>query len=230
MAQGRFPPDSLVNVRVIPRTTPVRDVINMMRGFTGALGVRCPYCHVGQEGQDLSTFNFPSDSLRTKRTARLMIQMVRRINDSTLAQIPDRPAPNVAVTCTTCHRGVARPVPLTEILGQAAASSGGVDSATRAYRALREQYYGRAAYDFGENTLMGAAFPLLQQRRQDDALVLLRLNLEFFPNSAPTLATMGDAYLGKADTASAISLYRQALARDPNAQQARQRLRQLGQS
>ena len=45
-APGHFPPDSLINVKVIPKSTPVMQVIGMMRNFTGALGVRCPFCHV----------------------------------------------------------------------------------------------------------------------------------------------------------------------------------------
>ncbi|HET9706731.1 MAG TPA: hypothetical protein VFP39_00360, partial [Gemmatimonadales bacterium] len=40
---GHFPPDSLINVKVIPRTTPVIQVIGMMRNITSALGVRCPF-------------------------------------------------------------------------------------------------------------------------------------------------------------------------------------------
>lgn len=229
LAQGRFPPDSLVNVKVFPKTMPVREVINTMRGFTGALGVRCDFCHVDtHQGEGLAAFNFPSDSLRTKRTARLMMLMVQRINDSTLANIPERPTPNVAVTCMTCHRGVSRPMPLDQLIGQDLAA-GGVDSATAAYRALRQQYYGRASYDFGEMTLVGVAFPLIEQHKGDDALAMLRLNLEFFPNSAPTLAVMGDAYLSKADTSDAIQMYRQALAKDPEAREAQMRLRQLGQ-
>jgi len=33
-AQGKFPPDSLVNLKFFPATTPVRDLINQMRFFT----------------------------------------------------------------------------------------------------------------------------------------------------------------------------------------------------
>ena len=33
----------------------------VMPGFTRALGVRCSYCHVGEEGESLSTYDFASD-------------------------------------------------------------------------------------------------------------------------------------------------------------------------
>lgn len=49
-AQSRFPPDSLVNTQVITRTTPVIQVIGMMRNVANDLGVRCQFCHVGEGG------------------------------------------------------------------------------------------------------------------------------------------------------------------------------------
>ena len=68
-AAGKFPPDSLVNLKVIPKDTPVREVIGIMRGFSIGLGVRCQYCHVGEEGKPLATFDFVSDEKRTKKEA-----------------------------------------------------------------------------------------------------------------------------------------------------------------
>ena len=50
-APGHWPPDSLINVKVIPKNTPVMQVVGMMRNFAGALGVRCHFCHVGQIGR-----------------------------------------------------------------------------------------------------------------------------------------------------------------------------------
>ena len=232
-AQGRGMPDSLVNTKVFPHDTPVREVLGAMRGFTASLGVRCDYCHMeGQAGGPVGPdgrpeLNFPSDDKRTKRTARMMMLMVRQINDSVLSRIPERPSPGVAVACMTCHRGVARPEPLSDIVTEAV-GAGGLDSAVRAYRALRQRYYGRAAYDFGEGTLIAAAQSLLQSRRADDALGLLTLDAEFFPSSAAVVGQMGEAYLVKADTANAIAKYRQALQLDPNDRFSRMRLRALG--
>jgi hypothetical protein len=65
-APGKWPPDSLVNLRVIPRSTPVMQVVGMMRNITGDLGVRCQFCHVGEEGQPLEQFDFASDQKRTR--------------------------------------------------------------------------------------------------------------------------------------------------------------------
>jgi hypothetical protein len=56
------------------------------------------------------------------------------------------------------------------------AVAAGADSAVRAYRALRERYYGRAAYDFGEASLNVAAFRLGRERHFTEAFALLDLN------------------------------------------------------
>jgi hypothetical protein len=105
---GKFPPDSLVNVHVIPRNTPVREVVGTMRDFTAALGVRCQFCHVGQEGLPLEQFDFISDEKRTKGISRQMMLMVQQINRR-LDSLPNRGSPPIQVTCMTCHRGVSRP-------------------------------------------------------------------------------------------------------------------------
>src|SRR5690349_21026670 len=109
-AQGKFPPDSFTNLKVLPKDISKPALINMMRSFTGALGVRCQYCHVGREGMPLDSFNFASDDKRTKKVARVMLHMVMHINEEHLAEVPDRPEPHVVVKCATCHRGIARPI------------------------------------------------------------------------------------------------------------------------
>jgi hypothetical protein len=79
-AAGRFPPDSLINVQVFPRTTPVAEVTAAMRSFAMGLGVRCQFCHAGEEGMPLERFDFASDEKRTKLVARQMMRMVQEIN------------------------------------------------------------------------------------------------------------------------------------------------------
>ena len=71
-APGKWPPDSLINTKVIPKGTPVIQVVGIMRNFAGDLGVRCQFCHVGREGQQLTEFDFASDSKRNKLVARQM--------------------------------------------------------------------------------------------------------------------------------------------------------------
>lgn len=224
---GHFPPDSLVNTQVIPHNTPVRQLLGTMRGFTAGLGVRCTFCHVGQEGQSLATFDFPSDKKQTKLIARQMMRMVEEINRR-VDTLPGHADGDPRVTCSTCHRGVSLPEPLSQLI-QEAVLAGGADSAVRAYRALHQQYYGRASYDFGEGTLDEAAFGAARAGKTADALKLLALNDESFPTSAGTAVARGNIQLMQGDTALAIAAYRDALRRDSTNDEARGRLARLGQ-
>ena len=225
-APGRWPPDSLVNTQVIPRTTPVIQVVGIMRNVAFGLGVRCQFCHVGEEGLPLEHFDFASDEKRTKLVARQMMRMVQEVNRR-LDTIPGRTSPGLEVTCTTCHRGVNRPVPLAALIVDAALATG-ADSAIRAYRALRERYYGRDAYDFGELSLNVAAFRLGRASRFDDALALLRLNEELFPSSSAMYVFRGNINLMRGDTTTAEAAFREAVRRDPSNDEARGRLRDIG--
>jgi Photosynthetic reaction centre cytochrome C subunit len=226
-APGHFPPDSLVNVKVIPKNTPVIQVIGMMRNFAGALGVRCQFCHVGQEGQPLGQFDFAKDEKRTKLTARQMMRMVEEINRR-LDTLPEHAqmTSHVEVTCKTCHRGVSRPMPLEQLIQETAQTSG-ADSATRAYHALRDRYYGRASYDFGEPTLNIAAFQLARAGKFDEAFAILKLNEEQYPNSSNLSTFRGNINLLKGDTAAAVAAFREAVKRDSTNGEAQGRLRQL---
>src|SRR3989442_10661570 len=226
-APGHFPPDSRINVKVIPKNRPAMQVLGMMRNFAGALGVRCHYCHVGQEGMPLGQFDFAKDEKRTKVTARQMMRMVEEINRR-LDTLPEHAqmTSHVEVTCNTCHRGVSRPMSLEQLM-QETAQTAGVDSATRAYRALRDRYYGRAAYDFGEPTLNISAFRLARAGKYTEAFAILRLNEEQFPTSSNLSTFRGNINLMKGDTAAAIAAFRQAVRRHSTNGEAQGRLRQL---
>ena len=78
-----------------------------MKFFAQSLGVRCTFCHVGTEGQPLSSFDFASDAKREKQTARMMLAMVQRINTQDFG-VTDMSKSRV--TCFTCHRGSEHPL------------------------------------------------------------------------------------------------------------------------
>ena len=225
-AQRKFPPDSFTNLKVLPKKIGKQELIATMRGFALGLGVRCTYCHVGREGAPLDSVDFPKDDKRTKRAARVMIDMVNHINEEHLADVPDRPEPHVVVKCETCHRGVARPRLLGDEMALYLADSG-LAAAVRHYRDLRERYYGAEAYDFREFPLIDLARSEARARRTENAIGLLQLCAEFFPNSGATPAARGDVYLDKGDTALAVASYREALAKDSTMGFARVRIQQL---
>jgi hypothetical protein len=223
---GKFPPDSLINTKVIPHSTPVIEVVGTMRNFTSALGVRCQFCHVGREGQPLGEFDFASDQKRNKLVARQMMLMVAEVNRR-LDTIPERGKPPVTATCMTCHRGVSRPVPLYDLV-QDAAVTVGADSAVRAYKALRARYFGRDAYDFSEPSLNIAAFRTARAGKPDEALTLLSYNEELFPNSSAMAVFKGNIQLMKGDTVAAEAAFREAIRRDSTNMEARGRLQAIG--
>ena len=51
-------PERAKNLKVLPKDLTKDKLQATMIGFTRSLGVRCPFCHVGQEGQPLTTFDF----------------------------------------------------------------------------------------------------------------------------------------------------------------------------
>ncbi len=105
-AQRPFPPAGVANLQVLPKDTPVPQVIAAMRAMSQGLGVRCQHCHVGVEGQPLDQFDFVSDAVPAKATARAMLRLTRDLNVLLRAA---RPAA-AEVTCYTCHRGARTPV------------------------------------------------------------------------------------------------------------------------
>ncbi|HTY05235.1 MAG TPA: c-type cytochrome [Gemmatimonadales bacterium] len=225
-AQGKFPPDSFTNLKVLPKNISPRELLTTMRGFALGLGVRCTYCHVGKEGQPLDSVNFKSDDKRTKRVARVMIEMVNHINEEHLADVPDRPEPHVVVRCETCHRGVSRPRLLDDEMQLYLADSG-LTAALQHYRDLRAKYYGGEAYDFRELPLISLAQGEARANRPDNAIAILALSAEFFPTSGQTPMTLGNILLFKGDTAKAIAAFRDAVAKDSTLMPARMQLQRL---
>lgn len=57
-AVAQFPPAKLTNLKYYSRKIPVRSLTDSMRYFTRALGVRCEYCHVPKDPNDLAAYNF----------------------------------------------------------------------------------------------------------------------------------------------------------------------------
>jgi hypothetical protein len=109
VAQNTFPPASFKNLQVLPKDSPARVVIGTMKGFANNLGVRCQFCHVGKEGMPLEEFDFVSDEMPQKKTARVMMRLVEDINKTLDTAMPRAAATEARVSCMTCHRGKSMP-------------------------------------------------------------------------------------------------------------------------
>jgi len=221
-------PEPFQNLQVLPKDIPRDTLLNIMRGFSTALGVRCGFCHVQREvpaGQRES-FNFPSDDKVEKRNARVMMRMVRNINQEQLPRLAQRHDPPVAVTCVTCHRGLPVPTTLGRVL-TAALDSGGAPAAVARYRQLRETQMASGRYDFSEGSLTDLARTLAGQGKTAEAAALLELNAEFYPQSGQIEFQLGEVYLARGERDKAIVHFRMAQAKDPNNPQVARRLQEL---
>jgi hypothetical protein len=108
-AQAKFPPSSFKNLQVLPKDATAGVVVGAMKTFANNLGVRCQFCHIGKEGMPLEEFDFVSDDLQQKKTARLMMRLTADINSQLDTAVPRAAATEARVTCMTCHRGKSTP-------------------------------------------------------------------------------------------------------------------------
>jgi hypothetical protein len=105
-AHARRPLPKPTNLKVLPKDIAPEELVKIMRGYAGALGVECKFCHApsAQGGRHL---NFASDAKPDKAIARTMIQMTQTINETYMSQVkdPDAMPEDKHVQCGTCHRG-----------------------------------------------------------------------------------------------------------------------------
>jgi len=102
----RRPIPAPTNLKVLPKDTTGQQVVTVMRGIAGDLGVECTYCHA--KNSETGRPDFASDANPMKDRARVMLKMATAINTEYLTQLTD-PKPENPVTCGTCHRGMAQP-------------------------------------------------------------------------------------------------------------------------
>jgi Photosynthetic reaction centre cytochrome C subunit/Tetratricopeptide repeat len=227
------------NLQVLPKDTPPGQVFQIMQNFAGALGVQCGYCHVATPPAEAPAggaapagrggpppFNFASDDKPQKKAAREMMLMVRDINPKVAAAVGKSAEAATRVGCVTCHRGVAIPKQLAEILDQTTMEKG-TQAAIAQYKDLRKQYFGAQAYDFSEGSLVTYAQRATQANTPDDAITWLQVNLENFPMSSRTYAGLSQAQRAKNDTAAAIKSLEKAVELDPQNAQLKRQLDQL---
>jgi hypothetical protein len=107
-----WPPEPS-NLQIFPADVDVEALVETMKSVARALGVRCQFCHIGEEGMPLAEFDFASDENKHKVMARRMFEMVRVINQDHIQPLHDEfegaDEPVTRVRCVTCHRGQTKP-------------------------------------------------------------------------------------------------------------------------
>ena len=216
------------NLQVLPKDMPRPEVVARMRTFTAALGVQCAYCHVAVRQADgrEQVQDYSLDDKDTKKAARGMLRMVNDINDKYMSAMGRTLSDRTRVSCETCHHGLAKPRTIQAEIG-AAIDAAGPDSAIALYRDLRTRYYMRQSYDFGELALTQYQQYAAGPEKLPAAIAVLKLNLEFYPTSVPTMSALAQAQLQAADTAGALQTLNKALVIAPDNQQVRGMLTRL---
>ncbi len=103
------PPGVLKNIKAFPSTMTYKEVDHEMDIFKVALGVKCNYCHA-QTKESAPKLDMSSDDNPKKEIARDMIRMTRDLNEKYMTKLAHtNTEPLQAITCNTCHRGVAKP-------------------------------------------------------------------------------------------------------------------------
>jgi tetratricopeptide (TPR) repeat protein len=193
-----------------------------MPAIAQALGVQCAYCHAGPRAAQSKPEGQPPSKYEI---ARAMIAMTRGLNAKVQAATGKAPTDATQVTCVTCHRGVAIPGQLADIVAKTVLADG-PDAAISQYRDLRQHYYGGQAYDFREDTLLDAGEKLIRIKPQA-AIPILRLNLEFYPKSVRSYAEIAFAYTRSLNDEAAIAELEKAVAIEPDNGTIRGQLEQL---
>jgi tetratricopeptide (TPR) repeat protein len=204
-------PEKPKNLQVLPKDWPGSRLQPVMIGFTRALGVRCSYCHKGEEGKPLGTYDFASDENPNKNRAREMYRMLESVNDH-LKNIQPSGDQRVNMWCNTCHRGRPRPMTLAEELGEQYRKNG-VEQALDYYADLKQKYYGEGPYDFGESGLNDFGYEVLKKDAVG-AIQIFRLNAAQFPQSGNVWDSLAEAYMKSGNLKEAEAYYQKALARD----------------
>ena len=223
-------PDKFTNLKVFPPEVLQVELVQAMRGYASALGVRCTHCHATKPNVDprsdaLADLDFASDTKQAKVRAREMITMVRAINTDHLAKLAG--GTTIRVRCATCHRGLAQPELLDDRMARILEKDG-VAAAIADYRELRAKYLESGAYDFGQKPLNALGERLIRAKKPTDAKPLLALNAEFHPEADWTLTLLGEAQLATGEKEVARTTFQKVLELDPASEQAKKRLAELG--
>jgi len=101
---------------------------------------------------------------------------------------------------------------IAETLSATIASSG-IDPAIQQYRELKTT--SSATYNFDEDQLNTLGYQLLNTHKIKDAIRILQLNVEVYPQSSNVYDSLGEAYMDEGDKPDAIANYQKSLQLNP---------------
>ena len=102
--------------------------------------------------------------------------------------------------------------PIAKVMGRAMATSG-IDAAVAQYRDLKKNQ--PQTFDFSERQLNALGYTLMQRGRIKEAIRVLQLNVEAYPQSGNVYDSLGEAYMKNGEKQLAIENYEKSLKLDP---------------
>lgn len=228
MAQERWEwPEHPINILALPSDITPTELRSAMHEFSQGLGVRCNYCHVGEEGQPFTKWDFAADDKPNKERAREMIRMIGDI-DEHLAKIKPSGDKRVYMSCYTCHRGRPRPMTLEEEIRETYRKEG-LEPAIMHLSKLKEEFYGKGMYNFeSPEPLNSLGYSLLDSNDTSGAVRVFKLNAEKFPKAGEVWMGLADANVKSGNTVEAIEDYKKSLELNPRNRRAKEMLDKLG--
>ena len=220
-------PDKFTNLKVLPKDISKQELQSTMRSFAFALGVRCEHCHVEKKAPEKG-FDFSADDKDTKKTARVMLQMVEAINRDYVGKIEkEGKTPPIHVQCVTCHHGLTQPQPLNAVLADSLEKNG-LEKTIALYQELRGKYYGSGQYDFGETPLNLFTESLLAKQKKVEALAIMELSFSAnHPDSMWSYHLLAMTHQANGQIDKAITDYRKVLELHPDDTWAKQQVDSL---
>jgi len=103
--------------------------------------------------------------------------------------------------------------------------SGGIDQAVHQYEELKAAR--PANYNFGEGQLNALGYRLVREKKFREAIRILQLNVDAYPQSANVYDSLGEAYMDAGDETQAILNYQKSLQLNPKNANAASWLRKL---
>jgi hypothetical protein len=113
---------------------------------------------------------------------------------------------------------------IAETLSPTIATSG-VDAAVKQYHDLKAAQ--SSIYNFDEDQLNSLGYQLINQKNLKDAIRILQVNVEAYPQSSNVYDSLGEAYMDDGDKAQAIANYRRSLELDSRNRNAVSMLKKL---
>ncbi|MEO8665223.1 MAG: tetratricopeptide repeat protein [Ignavibacteria bacterium] len=100
-----------------------------------------------------------------------------------------------------------------------------IDAAVSKYYELKNG--DASGYNFKENQLNDLGYQLLQLGKNKEAVEILKLNVEAYPNSSNVYDSLGEAYMVNGNKQLAIENYKKSLELDPTNSNAKKTIEKL---